>query len=136
MSGATIDHIGIATNNLEDYTNFWKTLGFNQGEDQLNQEQGVKIRFFESTFESARIELLEPLGPETPIGRFIANKGIGIQQVAVRVENIESTISELKIQGIRMINDEPMVGADGHQIAFVHPHSTGGVLVELVCLSD
>tara|TARA_B100000029_G_C17053186_1_gene770302 strand:+ start:174 stop:584 length:411 start_codon:yes stop_codon:yes gene_type:complete len=136
MDGTRIDHVGIATNSLDDYTQFWTALGFNQGTDELNEEQGVKIRFFESPHDSARIELLEPLESDTPIGRFIAKKGIGVQQVAVRVDDIYTTISLLKNIGVDMINDEPVVGAGGHKIAFVHPRSTGGVLVELLSTAD
>ena len=86
----------------------------------------------EGNVSSAKIELLEPLGPNTPIGKFISNRGEGIQQLAVRVNDIESTITQLISSGVRMINEQPVNGASGSIIAFVHPSSTGGVLVELV----
>lgn len=131
-----IDHIGIATNHLDDHSNFWAALGFSRGEDEINSEQGVKIRFFEDGHDGAKIELLEPMDDSSPISKFINKRGIGVQQIAVRVADIHSTINDLKSMGIRMINDMPVSGAGDSQIAFVHPLSTGGVLVELVQRSD
>ena len=129
-----VDHIGIATKNLESYTPFWKAIGFTQDDDEVNEEQGVNIRFFSSPDDSSlpRIELLEPRGDNSPIGRFIERRGEGIQQLAVEVEDIDSMISQLKEMGCRMINEEAVSGTSGSRIAFVHPSSTGGVLVELV----
>ena len=127
-----IDHIGIATNSLENHSQFWSSLGFIQGKDEVNVEQGVKIRFFEAVSGAPKIELLEPLTPDSPIGKFLKNKGEGVQQIAVKTTDIVSTINQLQSMGIRMINDVPVSGANGTKIAFVHPFSTGGVLVELV----
>ena len=127
-----IDHIGIATNSLDNHSQFWSSLGFIQGKDEVNVEQGVKIRFFEASSGGPKIELLEPLTPDTPIGRFLENRGEGVQQIAVKTTDIVSTINQLHSMGIRMINDVPVSGANGTKIAFVHPSSTGGVLVELV----
>ena len=127
-----IDHIGIATNSLDNHSQFWSSLGFIQGKDEVNVEQGVKIRFFEAVSGAPKIELLEPLTPDTPIGRFLENRGEGVQQIAVKTTDIVSTINQLQTMGIRMINDIPVSGANGTKIAFVHPSSTGGVLVELV----
>ena len=127
-----IDHIGIATNSLDDHSQFWSSLGFIQRKDEVNVEQGVKIRFFEAISGGPKIELLEPITPDSPIGKFLDKRGEGVQQIAVKTMDILSTISQLKSMGIRMINDEPVGGANGTKIAFVHPSSTGGVLVELV----
>ena len=127
-----IDHIGIATNSLENHSQFWSSLGFIQGKDEVNVEQGVKIRFFEAVSGAPKIELLEPLTPDSPIGRFLEKRGEGVQQIAVKTTDIVSTITQLQSMGIRMINDVPVSGANGTKIAFVHPSSTGGVLVELV----
>ena len=79
-----------------------------------------------------RIELLEPISTDTPVGRFIDRRGVGIQQLAISVDDISETISKLLSMGIRMINTEPQIGHGGNKIAFVHPSSSGGVLVELV----
>ena len=127
-----IDHIGIATNSLDKHSQFWSSLGFIQGKDEVNVEQGVKIRFFEAVSGAPKIELLEPLTPDSPIGRFLEKRGEGVQQIAVKTTDIVSTIYQLQSMGIRMINDVPVNGANRTKIAFVHPSSTGGVLVELV----
>ncbi|MBC8437800.1 MAG: methylmalonyl-CoA epimerase [Euryarchaeota archaeon] len=129
-----LDHIGIAVNSLEEGAEFWNLLGLvNQSDLELNEEQGVKIQFL-STGEgdTPKIELLEPTGPETPIGRFISRKGVGVQQLAFQVDDIEEMINHLMNNGIVMIDESPKNGSHGTRIAFVHPKSTGGVLVELV----
>ena len=131
MTDGTIDHIGIATSSLDESQQLWSILGFPQGEDQINSEQGVKIRFMNGNT-STRIELLEPLGDDTPVGKFISKYGPGIQQIAVRVADIEETISVLLSVGVKMVSETPTLGADGHRIAFIHPSSAGGVLIELV----
>ena len=131
MTDGTIDHIGIATSSLDESQQLWSILGFTQGEDQINSEQGVKIRFMNGNT-STRIELLEPLGDDTPVGKFISKNGPGIQQIAVRVADIEETISSLLSAGVKMVSETPTLGADGHRIAFIHPSSAGGVLIELV----
>ena len=131
MKDGTIDHIGIATPSLDESQRLWAILGFKQGDDQINSEQGVKIRFMHGNT-TTRIELLQPLGDDTPVGKFISKNGPGIQQIAVRVADIEETISSLLIAGVKMVSETPTLGADGHRIAFVHPSSAGGVLIELV----
>lgn len=132
--GIRIDHIGIAVNNLDSGSTFWRLLGLEQGDDELNEEQGVNIRFFgtEHGDDATRIELLSPTGQDTPIGRFLEKFGQGIQQIAFRVDDLESLLSKLKAEGVRLINETPTQGAHGSRIAFVHPSSTGGVLVELL----
>ena len=128
-----IDHIGIATDDLEQATKFWSTLGLIQGSDDTNVEQGVNIRFFDTgSGASPKIELLEPLDHDTPIGKFLENRGPGIQQLAFEVVDLNATIAHLIGADIRMIHETPVDGAHGTKIAFVHPSSTGGVLVELV----
>ena len=109
----------------------WATLGFSRGDDQINSEQGVRIRFMHGKT-NTRIELLEPLGEETPVGKFISKNGPGIQQIAVRVKDIETTISNMLSDGVKMVSETPTLGADGHRFAFVHPSSAGGGLIELV----
>ena len=131
MTDGTIDHIGIATSSLDESQQLWTILGFTQGDDQINSEQGVKIRFMHGNT-STRIELLEPLGDDTPVGKFISKNGPGVQQIAVRVADIEETISRLLSAEVKMVSEVPTIGADGHRIAFVHPSSAGGVLIELV----
>ena len=130
-----IDHIGIAVSSLDERTPFWTALGLLRGEDESLPEDGVIARFLSTsgnTSEPARIELLEATGKDTPIGRFIDRRGEGVQQIAFRVEDIHSVIDRLLGHGVRMIDEKPRNGAHGSKIAFVHPSSTGGVLVELV----
>jgi methylmalonyl-CoA/ethylmalonyl-CoA epimerase len=134
-----IDHIGIATSDLESASHFWKLIGLIQGsEDETVVEQGVTTRFFSTSppDESVEqhppmVELLQPTSEETPIGNFLAKRGPGIQQLCFRVEKLQQLIDYLLDNGIQMIDAEPKLGAGGSQIAFVHPKSTGGVLVEL-----
>ena len=126
-----IDHIGIATESIEDSKSVWEALGFSSSGGGIVDEQGVKIRYMVNDSET-RIELLEPISTDTPVGRFIERRGVGIQQLAISVDDISETISKLLSMGIRMINTEPQIGHGGNKIAFVHPSSSGGVLVELV----
>ena len=136
--GIRLDHIGIAVNDLDSGSTFWKLLGLSQGDDERNDEQGVEIRFFapEHGSDATRIELLAPTGEDTPIGRFLAKKGPGIQQIAFRVDNLDTMLLKLKAEGVQLIDETPTEGAHGSRIAFVHPSSTGGVLVELLEYDD
>jgi methylmalonyl-CoA/ethylmalonyl-CoA epimerase len=132
-----IDHIGIATKNIEEASKFWEQIGLKTGSDDVNHEQDVKIRMFYGEDENgdnthSKVELIEALSDNSPIAKFIAKKGQGIQQLAITVDNIDDLIIKLINLGIRMINEKSTHGAGGHKIAFVHPESTGGVLVELV----
>ncbi len=130
-----IDHIGIATNSLDEGSKFWKLLGLqSNGNDEFIEDQGVITRFFplsNSVSNGPNIELLEPSGPDTPIGKFLDKRGVGIQQLCLSVDNLEELISHLIENGIKMIDKVPRKGAHNSIIAFVHPKSTGGVLIEL-----
>ncbi len=129
-----LDHIGIACDDLDQSSNFWKLIGLLQGDDELVEDQGVTTRFFSTSSNdpsTPKIELLQPTGPDTPIGKFLSKRGPGVQQVCFRVEDLEAMIALLLENDIQMIDNEPRKGAHGALIAFVHPKSTGGVLVEL-----
>ena len=130
-----LDHIGIAVNNLDDGEKFWRLLGLiPEGDDEEVIDQGVITRFIpiaETEQKPALIELLEPTGDDTPIGKFIAKRGVGIQQICFEVEDLVVMIEHLTNSGIRMTDSEPRTGSKNCLIAFVHPKSTGGVLVEL-----
>jgi methylmalonyl-CoA/ethylmalonyl-CoA epimerase len=132
-----LDHIGIACEDLEAASRFWRLLGMTQGErDEVVESQGVETRFFSTTRTSTgdrevRVELLRPTSADTPIGKFIASRGVGVQQICFRVDDLESVLAHLKNNDVRLINEHPVTGADNSLIAFVHPKSTGGVLVEL-----
>jgi methylmalonyl-CoA/ethylmalonyl-CoA epimerase len=132
-----IDHIGIASHHLDDNSQFWSLIGLVQGEeDEIVEDQGVKTRFFSTSTHSesmpvAKVELLEPTAEETPIGRFLAKRGAGVQQVCFSVGDLQGLLTHLSENGVRLIDEKPRLGAGGKMIAFVHPSSTGGVLVEL-----
>jgi len=130
-----LDHIGIAVNDLDSGEKFWNLLGLmSKGEDEEVEDQGVITRFLPISSEPqepAMIELLQPTGDETPIGKFISKRGVGIQQICFEVEDIHLMIKQLLESGIRMIDESPRIGSKNCLIAFVHPKSTGGVLVEL-----
>ena len=134
-----LDHIGIACENLDEASKFWSLIGLLQGDDELVEDQGVVTRFFSTSSNdptTPKIELLEPTGQDTPIGKFLSKRGAGVQQVCFRVENLEEMIKLLIDNGVVMIDTEPRNGAHGALIAFVHPKSTGGVLVELAQKSN
>lgn len=125
-----IDHIAIAVDNLEESMRFYKeTLGLDCITVEVVEEQGVTVAKFD--IGNTHIELLEPLGPDTPVGKFIAKKGGGLHHICVGVDSIEDELGKLKDKGVKLIDEKPRTGADGAAIAFVHPKSTGGVLLEL-----
>lgn len=125
-----IDHIGIAVHSLEQslpfYTDILK-LPLLKVEEVASEK--VKIAFLQVG--ESKLELLEPTEANSPIKKFLDQRGEGIHHIALGVESIQARISEIKEQGIRMIQDQPKEGADGSFIAFLHPKSTGGVLYEL-----
>ena len=125
-----IDHIGIAVSNLEEALKFYEgVLGMNLQGTEIVEEQKVKVAFL--PVGDTEIELLESTDKDGPIARFIEKKGEGIQHIAYRVDDIEKEIEEMKQKGIRMIDEVPRYGAGGAKIAFLHPKSTNGVLIEL-----
>jgi methylmalonyl-CoA/ethylmalonyl-CoA epimerase len=131
MNEVKVDHIGIATKSIKDSSLIWEILGFTESEEEIIADQGVKVKIY-SADEGTKIELLEPLGEETPIAKFIKKRGPGIQQLAISVSDIKKTIHNLKRMGIKLINEVPTKGASGNLIAFIHPSSAGGILIELV----
>jgi methylmalonyl-CoA/ethylmalonyl-CoA epimerase len=130
MKALKLDHVGIAVENLEAtiavYTDI---LGLELHGTETVEEQKVKTAFL--PLGEPEIELLATTDPEGPIGKFIAAKGQGIQHLAFRVEDIDAALAELKAKGVRLIDEKPRYGAGGARIAFLHPKSTNGVLVEL-----
>ena len=125
-----VDHIGIAVKNLEESLKFYEEiLGMKCKGTEVVEEQKVKVAFL--PIGDTEAELLESTDEEGPIAKYIEKKGEGIQHIAYRVENIEKAIAEMKEKGIRMIDEKPRYGAGGAKIAFIHPKSTYGVLIEL-----
>lgn len=129
-----IDHLGIAVNSIDDGKTFWSDiLGLNFEGAETVAEQKVTTAFF--PVGESEVELLASTAPDGPIAKFIEKRGQGIQHVALRVENIEEALAELKSKGVALIDQQPRIGAGGARIAFLHPKATGGVLVEL-CQRD
>lgn len=125
-----IDHIGIAVKSLEATVPYYeKALGFSCEHVEVVEEQMVKVAFF--NVNGVHIELLEPTSPESPIAKFIENKGEGIHHVAFASDNILGEISSIAASGVRLINETPKIGAHNKQIAFLHPKSSFGVLTEI-----
>ena len=124
-----VDHIGIAVKNLEDAVKFYESLGFKATGYETVEEQKVKVAFLPCG--DSELELLESTEPDGPIARFIEKNGPGIQHVAIRVDDIEKALEELKAKEVRLIDQTPRYGAGNARIAFVHPKATGGVLLEL-----
>ncbi|GAB6085581.1 methylmalonyl-CoA epimerase [Alkaliphilus crotonatoxidans] len=130
MKVGKLDHIGIAVKDLEQSLKFYEgILGLKCVDTEVVEEQKVKVAFL--PVGDTEIELLESTHEDGPIAKFIEKKGEGIQHLAFRVENIEKAIEEMKAMGIRMIDEKPRYGAGGAKIAFCHPKSTNGILIEL-----
>jgi methylmalonyl-CoA/ethylmalonyl-CoA epimerase len=126
-----IDHIGIATRGIQDAMTFYvDALGLRMTETEEVAEQKVRVAMI--PIGDSRIELLEATSADSPIARFLEKRGPGIHHIAVRVDDIQVALAELNQKGARLIDEEPRKGASGCLVAFVHPSSTGGVLLELV----
>ena len=130
MKPTVIDHIGIAVKSIDESLKFWEdTLGIKCHGVKEVAEQKVKTAFL--PVEDTEIELLEGTSEESPVAKFIAAKGEGIHHLAIRVDNLEEALAELKAKGVRLIDEKPRCGAGGAKIAFLHPKATGGILLEL-----
>ncbi|HPF83828.1 hypothetical protein SDC9_185356 [bioreactor metagenome] len=130
MKPTVVDHIGIAVKSIDDALAFWQSaLGVKCTGVEEVEEQKVKTAFL--PIGDTEVELLEATSDESPVAKFIEKKGEGIHHLAIRVENLEAALAELKEKGIRLIDETPRYGAGGAKIAFVHPKSTGGILLEI-----
>ena len=126
-----VDHIGIATHQLDDALAVWRdALGLQVESTEEVTEQGVRIAML--AIGDTHIELLEPLSETSPVGKFLEKRGPGIHHVAIRVNDIRASLASLKGKGARLIDETPRTGAGGCLVAFVHPASANGVLLELV----
>lgn len=126
-----IDHIGVAVEDLDAALALYaEVLGMPVVHRETVTEQGVEAILLDVG--ENHVELLAPLGPDTPVGKYLAKKGPGLHHVAYQVADIESALAALKAAGLRLIDETPRVGIRGSRVAFVHPASTGGVLTEIV----
>ena len=130
MKLSHIEHIGIAVKSLDEAIPFWeKQLGMKCYSIEEVKEQKVRTEFFK--IGQSKIELLESTEPDGPIGKFIEKRGEGIQHLAIAVEGLQENLTELEGKGVQLIDKAPRKGAEGLDIAFLHPKSTFGVLLEL-----
>ena len=125
-----IDHIGIAAKAIDQVSPFWSDiLGLKVTGKETTEEQKVRSAFI--PVGESELEILESTSPDGALAKFIETRGEGIQHIALRVDNLEEALQELKAKGVRLIDEKPRRGAGGGKIAFVHPKATGGVLLEL-----
>jgi methylmalonyl-CoA epimerase len=126
-----INHLGIATKGIDDALAFWEdALGLENVHTEIVEDQKVRVAML--PLGESRIELLEPTSDDSPISKFLEKRGGGIHHIAVEVEDIEASLTKLKDKGMRLIDESPRIGAEGCLVAFVHPSSANGVLLELV----
>lgn len=126
-AGRPIDHVAIAVHSIEENSSIFELLsGEPSSPPEVLASQGVRVSFV------GGVELLEPLGPDTTVGRFLERRGPGLHHIAYSTDDLVADLARLEAAGIRLIDSEPRKGAHGHRVAFLHPSSTGGVLVELV----
>jgi methylmalonyl-CoA/ethylmalonyl-CoA epimerase len=125
-----LDHIGIATESLEQGRGFYEALGLGPLTTERVDSEKVTVGFFDLA-NDARLELLEPTGPDSPVAGFLAKRGPGIHHICLRVSDIRAAVQTLKAHGVRLINEEPRRGAHDCLVVFIHPKSTGGLLIEL-----
>jgi len=125
-----IEHLGIAVKDIEQANKLYESLlGYTHYKTEAVESEGVITSFFKSG--ESKIELLEATNEESPIAKFIEKKGEGIHHIAFSVDNIKKEVERLKKEGFTILNEEPKKGADNKWVVFLHPKSTGGVLIEL-----
>ncbi|NNE42761.1 MAG: methylmalonyl-CoA epimerase [Gemmatimonadetes bacterium] len=125
-----IDHLGLAVPDLDEARDvFTRLLGFEVVEEEEVPDQRVKVVKLDAG--GSDLELLQSTDPDGPIGRYVAKRGAGIHHLTVRVENLAERLRELEARGVELIDREPRTGAGGKKIAFLHPRSTAGILIEL-----
>ncbi|MEZ5064857.1 MAG: methylmalonyl-CoA epimerase [bacterium] len=125
-----IDHLGIAVEDLAEARRvFSEVLGLPVEEEELVADQHVRV--VKLNVGGSDLELLESTDPEGPIGKYVAKRGAGIHHLTLRVDDLEAALEELEEKGVRLIDRRPRIGAGGAKIAFLHPKSTGGILIEL-----
>jgi len=126
-----IDHLGIAVRSISDSLGFYRdVLGMDAASTETVEDQGVHVALLPAG--ESRIELLEPLSDDTPVGRFVARRGEGLHHICYEVENLAAKMEDLKLRGVRVLDGYPRRGAEGKLVAFLHPANANGVLVELV----
>jgi methylmalonyl-CoA/ethylmalonyl-CoA epimerase len=135
-----IDHVGIACRNLDEAISRYETIfGLALVSREVNEDQGVAeamLQVAETPAGASYVQLLEPLGPDTPVGRFLARRGEGVHHIGYGVTDISAALASIGAHGVRLIDSRPRHGSMGASIAFAHPADLGGVLTELVQAPD
>ena len=128
---SAIDHLGVAVPSIDDALALYRdALGMELVHRETVEEQGVDAALLDVG--DGHVELIEPLSPESGVGRFLAERGSGLHHVAYRVVSIEQALASARAAGLRLIDEQPRVGIRGSRVAFLHPRATGGVLTEIV----
>lgn len=130
MSFEKVDHIAIAVKDLDEAISLYQSL-LGKGPDHIEEvaDQQVRAAFF--GVGQANLELLFPTSPDSPVANFLDKRGPGLHHLCLQVKNLEQHLDDLKAKGVKLIDEKPRIGAHGKRIAFIHPKSTGGVLIEL-----
>lgn len=126
----SLDHLGIAVKSLASATAIYEKLGLAASPVEVVPHEKVRLTMI--PVGDTRLELLQPTSDDSAIAKFIAKRGEGLHHICVRVPNLEAAVAKLRADGVRLVSDEIKTGAGGHRYIFVHPSSTGGVLLELV----
>jgi methylmalonyl-CoA/ethylmalonyl-CoA epimerase len=129
MSAYKIDHLGVAVTSIDSALDVYRALGLTEEKRELVPTQKVRAAFL--PVGESRIELLEPTADDSPVAKFLARRGEGIHHVCFAVEDLEAALAELAGRGFRLIHSQPVSGADGKRVAFLHPDAGHGVLIEL-----
>jgi methylmalonyl-CoA/ethylmalonyl-CoA epimerase len=124
-----LDHIGIAVSSIDDALGIYRALGLSESKREEVTSQGVITAFL--PLGDTRLELLQPIGPDSPIAKFLAKRGPGVHHLCFEVNDLDGAVNDLKSRGFRMVNEVPVPGADGKRVAFLHPSAGRGVLIEL-----
>ena len=128
---SAIDHVGVAVPDIDEALALYRdVLGMPLVHREIVEEQGVDAALLDVG--DGHIELLQPLGPDTAVGKFLTRRGSGLHHVAYRVASVQATLDAARAAGLRLIDEEPRTGIRGSSVAFLHPASTGGVLTEIV----
>jgi methylmalonyl-CoA epimerase len=125
-----VDHIGIAVRSMETALKAYAAIGLRPEATETVRSEGVTVAFLRVG--DAHLELLEPLGPDTVVARFLEKRGEGLHHVALAVDDIDASMEQARKNGLAVIDQHPRTGARGRKVAFIHPKSTGGVLLEFV----
>lgn len=131
MNEHVLDHVGIAVHSLDEALPLWESLigAAGSGRERV-ESQGVEVVFVGHG--AGRVELLAPTRPDSPVAKFLEKRGPGVHHLCYRVADIRAALARYRDEGLQLIDEAPRAGAHGHQVAFLHPRSTGGALVELL----